>query len=271
MKQNNLLSTKDIESTAASWDKVWGQYDRIKYAYQLALEEQRVRWQKIHEIVIEKYGSFRGLHCIEIGAGSGHYSMLFARLGAHVTLLDYSNKALKFCQAVFMDNGISENQAHFIHMDALRIDSTFLNKYDISMSFGVAEHFAGKGRTGIVKAHYDVLKHGGITFISVPNAHCIPFRIYQLTARLKKRDTIQCHAYSRGEFKNIAKENNIKKYDFIGSSYIDAYNPLAFYRRKRGLTGDISKIRKENPSRLDKYLGREITFIGTKNNTGAEK
>ncbi|RJQ53942.1 MAG: class I SAM-dependent methyltransferase [Nitrospiraceae bacterium] len=264
MIQNNLLLKKNMESTEASWDRVWGVYGKTKYEFQLALEEHRVRWQKIHDIVIERYGSFRGLNCIEIGAGSGHYSMLFARQGAHVTLLDYSKEALKFCQAIFRDNCIREEQARFVHMDALRIDPAFLGKYDVSMSFGVAEHFEGKDRTGIVKAHYDVLNQAGVTFISVPNAHCIPYRIYQFIAGFKKRDTIECHAYSKGEFKHIAGENNINKYEFIGSSYIDAYSPLSFYRRKRGLTGDIAKINNESPSRLDKYLGREITFIGKK-------
>ena len=96
-----VIMDKNIKSTAISWSKVWESYNSQRYGYQLALEEHSVRWQRIQQIVLEKYGSFAGLNCIEIGAGSGHYSMLFARRGANVTLLDYSKKALEFCQVVF--------------------------------------------------------------------------------------------------------------------------------------------------------------------------
>ncbi len=228
------------------------------------MEERRVRWQKINRIILDKFGSFKGLNCIEIGAGSGHYSMLFAQRGANVTLLDYSKEALDFCQVVFRDNDINENQVHFIHMDALRIDNSFLNKYDVSMSFGVAEHFKGLDRNKIIKSHYAVLKNEGITFISVPNAYCIPLRIYQLIMKFKKRDVIESYPYSINEFKKNATKCKISNYDFIGSSYIETYNPLSFYRRKKGYIKNISIIKKEKPSHLDKYLGREITFIGKK-------
>lgn len=155
--------------------------------YQLGLEENRVRWLRIKQIVLDKFNSFFGLRCIEIGAGSGHYSMLFACQGANVTLLDYSKKALDFSQNVFKDQGISESKVQFIHMDALRIDHSLFDKYDVSMSFGVAEHFQGKDRKNKIQSHYNVMRKGGITFISVPNANCIPLRIYQLIMKFKKK------------------------------------------------------------------------------------
>lgn len=144
---------KNIKSTAISWNRVCESYSNKRYEYQLALEEHRVRWQRVQQIVLDRFSSFSGLRCIEIGAGSGHYSMLFARRGANVTLLDYSKEALEFCQVVFRDNDINENQVKLIHMDALRIGKQLSNKIDISMSFGVAEHFEGKDKKIIVKNH----------------------------------------------------------------------------------------------------------------------
>lgn len=255
------MRVRDKKSSIESWDEIWGSYDRKRYKYQLALEEHSVRWQGIQQIVLEKFGSFSGINCLEIGAGSGHYSMLFACNGAQVTLLDYSEKALEFCQGVFKDNGVDKNKVEFVQMDALRIADPLFNKYDVSMSFGVAEHFKGFDRKKIIKSHYDVLKNRGITFISVPHANCIPFRIYQLIAKLKKRDIVECYAYSMREFKKFAAEYNIRNYFFIGSSYIETYNPFSFYKRKKGLIQGISKIKKEKPSYFDKYLGREITFM----------
>jgi len=263
MKKINRKSNT-LKSFPKSWDEIWNSYDRKQYEYQLALEENRVRWQKIQQIILEKFGSFLGLNCIEIGAGSGHYSMLFTRRGANVTLLDYSKRALEFSQNVFRDQGISKNNVQFIHMDALEINQKLLDKYDVSMSFGVAEHFEGINRRKLIKSHYDVLKNGGITFISVPHANCVPFRIYQFIMRYKKRNIVECYPYSMREFKKLATECNIRNYFFIGSSYIETYNPFSFYKRKKRLMQDITKIKKEKPSFFDKYLGREIAFVAIK-------
>ena len=128
----------------------------------------------------------------------------------------------------------------------------------------VAEHFKGLDRKRIIKAHVDTLKNGGIAFISVPYAYCIPSRIYEFIMGFRRRNIIEYAPYSKAEFKCIVKECNIDNYYFIGSSYIETYNPLAFYRRKRGLIRNIPKIKKEKSSCFDKYLGREITFMGFK-------
>lgn len=99
------------------WDEIWNSYDRKRYDFQLALEEHSVRWQRIKQIIFGKFESLAGLKCLEIGAESGHYLMLFARNGARVTLLDYSEKALEFCQGVFKDNCVDKNKVEFIQMD----------------------------------------------------------------------------------------------------------------------------------------------------------
>lgn len=262
IKKDNQRKTK--ESFIEHWDEIWNSYDRKRYEYQLALEEHRVRWQRIQNYILEKFGSFTDLKCLEVGAGSGHYSMLFARKGAHVTLLDYSEKALAFCKNVFKDQCIPEDQVHFVHMNALDLKPELVGKFALSMSFGVAEHFEGNERKIIIKNHLKVLKYDGVAFISVPNAACIPFQIYQFLMGQRKKGIIEYLPYSKRELKHIAEECNIKKYDFVGSSYWETYSLLSFYRRKRGLIRDISEIKREKISWLDKYLGREITFICAK-------
>ncbi len=258
------------ESSVESWDRIWASYNRKKYEYQLACQERSVRWQHIEALVRQKFGSFARLNCMEIGAGSGHHSMLFARRGANVTLLDYSEKALDFCSKVFKDNGISEGQVRFVLMNALNIDASFYDKFNISMSFGVAEHFKGDDRRVIVKTHLDVLKKGGITFISVPYAYCIPLRVYSLFRNFKKRGFIECYPYSKHEFRKIASGLGTRDYYFIGSSYLETYNPISFYRRKKEKVIDILKLKEERASFLDRYLGREITFIGDKTALGKD-
>ncbi|MGR3173248.1 MAG: class I SAM-dependent methyltransferase [Candidatus Scalindua sp.] len=249
------------KSSIGSWNEVWNAYDRKEYEYQLALEQHAVRWQRIEQIVLDKFGSFSGLNCIEIGAGSGHYSMLFARRGAKVTLLDYSEKALAFSKTVLTDQGVSENKVQFIQMDALKIDYTLFNKYDVSMSFGVAEHFEGNDRRTIVANHLSVLKEGGVAFISVPNKACIPFRIHQFLMKYVRRSVIEAYPFTSREFANIARECNVQGFSFIGSSIWETYNPISFYRRKKGVIQSIATLNKESRTFLDQYAGREITFV----------
>lgn len=254
----------DSKNTPTSWDKVWHSYDRKRYEYQLALEEHRVRWQRIQQAVLEKYGSFSGLNCIEIGAGSGHYSMLFARRGARVTILDYSKNALKICRQMFEELGISTTRVNFLLADALEIENNLFEKFDVSMSFGVAEHSQGIDRKLIVKNHIRVLKKGGMAFISVPNKACITLRSYLFLRKFFRRNMIEVYPFTRKEFANIVNECNLEKLFFVGSSVFEAFSPLAFYRRrKRVIKGNLA-LKKEKGTFLDEYMGRTLILVAMK-------
>ncbi len=252
------------ESSIGSWDEVWNAYDREIYEYHLALEQHRVRWRRIEQIVLDKFGSFSGLNCIEIGAGSGHYSMLFARRGAKVTLIDYSKESSEFCKTIFNDQGFTSDQVKFVLMDALKLDSLFLGKFDVSMSFGVAEHFKGNDRKAIVKNHLKVLKNGGLALINVPNKACIPLRILQILMKYFRKNNMEAYYFTRSELANIVKEyDRATNYYYIGSSIYETYSPLSYYRRKKAIIRDITCLRKERATFLDQYMGRDITLIAT--------
>ena len=148
-------------------------------------------------------------------------------------------------------------------MDALKIDNSFFGKFDISMSFGVAEHFKRNDRKTIIKNHLRVLNQGGISFINVPNKACVPLRIHQFLMKFVRRNVMEYYLFRRSEFVNIAKEYNMQDFSFVGSSIWEAYNLMSFYRRKKGIIQPISKLKKEKRTFLDEYAGREITFIAT--------
>lgn len=257
------MRLKNKKNSSDSWNEIWGSYDRKSFEYQIAVEEHSVRWQRIQQIILNKYGSFSGIECIEIGGGSGHYSMLFAKRGARVTILDYSENALEFCRRIFKEQRIPPTQVKCLLMNALKIDEHCFGKYDVSMSFGVAEHFQGQNRKLIVKNHIMVLKKGGVAFISAPHKGCIPFTVYQFLMKfVGKRNIVEAYPFTRSEFLNIIRELNIKEYSFIGSSIYETYNPISFYQRKKGLVRDISCLRKEKGSILDQYMSRELTLVG---------
>jgi 2-polyprenyl-3-methyl-5-hydroxy-6-metoxy-1,4-benzoquinol methylase len=165
---------------------------------------------------------------------------------------------------MFRGMGIDESRSDFIHCDALKLDPKLFDSYDVAMSFGVIEHFTGRNRFGIFKAHIDLLKSGGVAIMSVPNPRCIPFRAYEILMKPFRRKAIEYYNYTKAEFGALAREANVRKFDFFGTSVWEAYNPLSFYRRSKGIVQDISSLKKEKPTFLDKYQGRGIVFVGYK-------
>ena len=144
------------------WDKVWKiPYSAAEDIYALAKEEKSIRWQRLENIVIHEFGSFNNLKIIEIGAGAGTYAAIMAKHGAQATLMDYSEAALIRANQFFQHNSVS---ADFIQQDALHLPSIMYDRFDISMSFGLTEHFKDTARIAITKAHFDVLRKGGMTF-----------------------------------------------------------------------------------------------------------
>lgn len=101
---------------------------------------------------------------IELGAGSGAFSLVLKKLGfvEHVTLLDYSSQALNAARDLF---------AHFDEKCTLvkaSIDSVPFpdDSFDLSLSAGVIEHYPStQERIACFKAHTSVAKHA---FIQAP-------------------------------------------------------------------------------------------------------
>ncbi|MHB8896503.1 MAG: class I SAM-dependent methyltransferase [Candidatus Geothermincolia bacterium] len=76
---------------------------------------------------------------IELGAGSGTYSLVLKKLGLveHVTLLDYSRDALLMAQALFQSFGETCQLVHSRVEDAPFRDKAF----DLAFSGGLIEHY----------------------------------------------------------------------------------------------------------------------------------
>ena len=124
---------------------------------------------------MNKYlGAVQGIKTIEVGAGSGVYSFIFAKRGAAVTLVDYSQEALSLAERNFSREGV---KAAFLLRDALDVPSSPRQEFDLAMSFGTVEHFEGEKRFLIAKAHFDLVRPGGLVIISVPNRLFFPHEI----------------------------------------------------------------------------------------------
>jgi len=245
------------------WDSIWSPASKKEEDYKIKKEESSIQWRRIEKIILKKFGSFKGLKTIEIGAGSGTNSLLFAKRGADVTVLDFSQKALERSKVFFERRGM---KVKLILCDALKLKEKFLGKYDVAMSFGVGEHFEGGDRIKINLAHFKVLKKGGLALICLPNSANIPYQIWkflsQKTGRWKWGTEIP---FSRKELKKFMRPLN-KKYFFIGERLLNSFyllNPLRLLRRVLKIPPkfNLEGIKKEKGTILDQYFSQYITLI----------
>lgn len=251
------------QNTPELWDKLWKKDVDSRYdLFALAKEECGIRWQRMERIVLQEFGSWKRLRVLELGAGAGTNAALMARCGAEVTVLDFSEAALERSKEFF--------ERHHLHLktvccNVLDLPKEFLGSFDIAMSFGLTEHFRGLERFLVNKAHVDVLKSGGLMFISVPNKYNPPYRI--LAECLGVWKVGEEYPYSRQEFKEMCQKMGVSDFSFFGDSVFSSFHFLSpwkvvrkIFRLKDSL--DPSALKKEHGTALDQYLAYALVLTG---------
>jgi 2-polyprenyl-3-methyl-5-hydroxy-6-metoxy-1,4-benzoquinol methylase len=158
---------------AADWDRQW---DAEPLDLEGPSHEQATpRWRAQERLVVERFGGFSGLNVIEIGSGRGTNAFLYGQRGARVTLLDRSEVALEQASQLFSAHGV---EVEMVVADLFELPGELLEAFDVSMSFGLCEHFLGDRRLGVVRAHLELLRPGGVAMLGVPNRWGIVYRAW---------------------------------------------------------------------------------------------
>jgi SAM-dependent methyltransferase len=246
------------QNTPELWDELWEKpLSREEDAFALAKEEHSIRWRRIEKAALEAFGTLQGRSVIELGAGSGTCAALMQKRGAEVTILDYSDKALERAREFFGRGGL---HADFVNENALALPESLQNRFDVAMSFGLAEHFHDANRTQIIRAHLQALKPGGILFISVPNKYCPPYRLFKFAAqRTGKWIYGEEYPFSHGELLRLGKAVGATDCRVFGSAlgasfdFINPFKALAVVRNLFRLKDDtnIEHLRDERGTPLD--------------------
>ncbi len=268
---NKIARNKPQPNTPQLWDEIWkdGQ-SQPEDLFGLAKEEHSIRWQRVSQYVQKYFGSFENLRVIEIGAGAGTYAALMAKRRADVTVLDYSDKALQRAQEFFSRNSLSTS---LVNENALALPQDLLGKFDISMSYGLTEHFKGPDRLKVNQAHFDVLKGGGISFISVPNRYNPPYRLFKFVAeRVGKWTFGEEYAYSHWELKRLCKQIGVEPVSIFGDYFFSSFNWInpfkasAFVRQVFHLHDnfDINSLRNQQGTPLDGYFSYSLVLCARK-------
>lgn len=141
----------------------------------LDAELATLRWREQARLVEQQFGGFDGLRVIEIGAGRATNALLYAKQGARVTVLDQSPVAIEQSRRRFADRGL---EVEAVQADVFALPQELRDGFDVSMSFGLCEHFLGEQRRGVVAAHLALLRPGGIAMVNVPNRLSPIYRLW---------------------------------------------------------------------------------------------
>ncbi|MEM0484692.1 class I SAM-dependent methyltransferase [Pyrobaculum aerophilum] len=136
-------------------------YDSIAHVYDdvyLKMKYYRVLYRKIGE-VIDQYIK-PGMYVLDVGSGTGFWSVYMTSKGAHVTSLDISEKSLRRCSCP----------------DRVAGDAALLpvrnNTYDAVTALGSVYNHIQDIRTAF-KSAARTLKKGGLFITDIDNALCL--------------------------------------------------------------------------------------------------
>lgn len=183
---------------------------------QVSVNAQSFLWSMFKGKIKKYFGksSGMGLKSIEIGCGLGKFSVLLGLWGFRPTLLDTNVSALSHAELLFNHFGLNPE---LIETDALDLPEYLCEAFDVSVSFGLAEHFVGEERKTIIQNHLKALRPGGLCFLQVPNAlspcYRIAFGMRKLLG-LWPSDVPEI-PYTQFELKKIAKDLNLEEISIV--------------------------------------------------------
>jgi len=197
-----MNTTAEHKADTSTWDQLYSNADEQLARQRLDKERRARRWRVLRDYLEQTYPG-QTLDTVELGCGGGDLSALLAELGHRVTLVDFSEAALGHARDRFAAMGLP---AEFELADIFALHETHAGRFDLSVSLGVAEHFSGKLRQDMIDAHHHVLRSGGTAFISVPNARCVPYRLWKAYLHLRDAWPYGYEApYRPGELREAAE------------------------------------------------------------------
>lgn len=207
LKQNIFL---DSSSEEQYWDKYW--QNEITYFNNFKeSRETRDYWlNRCNMAMTDHYDSllsgFTGKSIIECGGGSGINSLLMAKRGAKVTIVDFSVKSLEYAKLIARQLKIKK-KAKFKRADIYHLNSN-KNVYDVAWNCGVIEHYSWNKAVQLLKLMKGCVKPGGQVLVTIPN-----LLSYEIIYRMLKEGKGSEIFYSKRQLKMMMIEaglSNVK-------------------------------------------------------------
>jgi len=127
-------------------------------------------------LLVKRYLSLSGAHCLDIGAGAGLFAHLLAQAGAVVHGIEPQSVFREFAQQKF---GLALNGET---IDAQHWQQDFAGCFDVVTLWDVFEHVNFPAET--LQDAYNVIKPGGWLFLDTPRRDALFYRISEWSYRL---------------------------------------------------------------------------------------
>jgi SAM-dependent methyltransferase len=120
----------------------------------------------IHEDFLLRYLK-PGDRVLDAGSGPGRFSIVAARAGAKVTVLDISDKQLETARQKITAAGLNENIENFIRADICDLSMFADAQYDLVVCYGGALSYVCENRHKAADELIRITRPGGIILVSV--------------------------------------------------------------------------------------------------------
>lgn len=188
--------------------------------------EYRVSMEYIHRY-IDKNRNKQDFKILDIGAGTGRYSVALAEEGYDVTAVEL----VKYNLGILKKKNSSVKA---IQGNALRLKKLADDTFDLTLLFGPMYHLFGfEDKLKALKEAKRVTKPGGVILV----AYCMN-EYSVVTYAFKEKHILECVEQNRlsDSFQTLSTEDNL--YDYMRLEHIDALNQAAELERIQIISPD---------------------------------